>query len=559
MSNSEDLLTLQPFQPGVPTGFASPADIKNAYDRARLICQRHGLTLQDILTLSPNFWNFHLDTIHAVANNCLVLLTTHLNLCVGTLGTYLKDRPDLAPLIDKLLKFETNGQYLLTEVGWGVDADELKTTATLQPDGTFDLHTPYQRAAKFMSPNTLDAGMPRGGIVFARLIVDGEDRGVRPFWVLLHDTEKMEEGVISYALPKRAGTQATDHAVTLFNHKRLPKDSLLGTLDKPADPVAHFTSIVARASIGTLSLSTVNVPCLKLSTYIAAKYSSRRTITGPDGRTQLPILAYRTQQRPILHALAQSLVWAAAAQRTTATFSSPDTPLALRSALAIAFKTAIQAQTQATLTVLAERCGAQGLYEHNAIVSCQNLMRGNSLAEGDVVVIAIRLVTDLLLHRDHPLPPLAFPDAPLAKLAAGLLDEAREVFDALPEGGGARDVTDTAFNARVLPLCKPVAEAVGWSVAYDAARSAGVAEDVLAVFEAGCVRQAESWFVENLGWKRREIAKREEEALSALFERFDELVEGLGVEAYARVPLMSEEAWEAFVGRLPKFGGVGDE
>ncbi|KAL1630024.1 hypothetical protein SLS54_000884 [Diplodia seriata] len=508
---------------------------------------------KDILTLSPKFWNFHLDPIHATANNCLVLLTTHLNLCIGTLGSYLKDRPDLGPLIEKLLKFEINGQFLLTEVGWGVDADELKTTATMQPDGTFDLHTPYHQAAKFMSPTTPDAGMPSGGIVYARLIVDDEDRGVRPFWVLLHDSEQMEDGVISYALPKRAGTQATDHAVTFFSHKRLAKDSLLGSLEKPADPAAHFSSIVARASIGTLSLSTVNVPCLKLCTYIAAKYSQRRTVTAPDGHSQLPLLHYRTHQAPILHALAQSLVWAAAASHAAATFASPSAPTALKSALAISFKTAIQAQAQATLTTLSARCGAQGLYEHNQLVSCQNLMRGNSLAEGDVVVIAARLVADLLVHPDHPLPPLAFPDAPPARLAAGLLAEARAVYDALPTGSS----DDPAFNAKVLPLCQDVAEAIGRSVAYDAARGAGVAADVLRVFEAGCVRAGEAWFVENMGWTRREVAEREERALEELYARFDEVVDGLGVAAYARVPLMTEGAWEAFVARLPRFERVG--
>ncbi|OJD36606.1 acyl-dehydrogenase nm domain-like protein [Diplodia corticola] len=556
MSSSEDLLSLQPFQPGIPTGFASAADIKNAYDRARLICQHHALSLQDILTLSPKFWHFHLDTIHAAANNCLVLLTTHLNLCIGTLGSYLKDRPDLAPLIEKLLKFEINGQYLLTEVGWGVDADELKTTATMQPDGTFDLHTPYQQAAKFMSPTTPDAGMPSGAIIFARLIVDAEDRGVRPFWVLLHDSEQMEEGVISYALPKRAGTQPTDHAVTFFNHKRLAKHSLLGSLEKPTDPAAHFAQIVSRASIGTLSISTVNVPCLKLCTYIAAKYSARRTVTGPaPNPTQTPILTYRTQHGPILHALAQSLVWTAASHHTAALFSAATTPPALKPALAIPFKTAIQHQTQATLGLLSARCGAQGLYEHNAIISCQHLMRGNSFAEGDVVVVAIRLVSDLLAHPDrHPLPPpLAFPDAPLARLAAGLLAEARRVHDALlPGDGGAAD--EAAFNAKVLPLCEGVARAIGCASAHDAARRAGVAGDVLDVFEAGCVRgEWESWFVEEMGWGRGEVAEREERALGRLYGRLDELVEGLGVGAYARVPLMTEGAWEGFVRGLPRF------
>lgn len=39
-------------------------------------------------------------------------------------------------------------QYMLTEVGHGLDARNLETTATLLPNGDFDLHTPNFNAAK---------------------------------------------------------------------------------------------------------------------------------------------------------------------------------------------------------------------------------------------------------------------------------------------------------------------------------------------------------------------------------------------------------------------------
>jgi hypothetical protein len=40
-------------------------------------------------------------------------------------------------------------QFLLTEVGHGLDARNLETTATLKSDGGFELHTPRSRAAKY--------------------------------------------------------------------------------------------------------------------------------------------------------------------------------------------------------------------------------------------------------------------------------------------------------------------------------------------------------------------------------------------------------------------------
>lgn len=41
---------------------------------------------------------------------------------------------------------------MLTEVGHGLDAKNLETTATLLPDGGFELHSPSWAAAKYVIP-----------------------------------------------------------------------------------------------------------------------------------------------------------------------------------------------------------------------------------------------------------------------------------------------------------------------------------------------------------------------------------------------------------------------
>ena len=38
---------------------------------------------------------------------------------------------------------------MLTEIGHGLDAQNLETTATLMPNGDFDLHSPSAAAAKY--------------------------------------------------------------------------------------------------------------------------------------------------------------------------------------------------------------------------------------------------------------------------------------------------------------------------------------------------------------------------------------------------------------------------
>jgi hypothetical protein len=48
-----------------------------------------------------------------------------------------------------------------------------------------------------MPPNTPRNGLPTIAVVIARLIVEGEDRGVRPFLVPMSDGKKMCKNITS--------------------------------------------------------------------------------------------------------------------------------------------------------------------------------------------------------------------------------------------------------------------------------------------------------------------------------------------------------------------------
>lgn len=64
------------------------------------------LTAEDVLNVSPRYWEFHSDPILVMDVSVATILTIHFNLCVGTLAMYLDSRPDLRQTIDRLLKFE---------------------------------------------------------------------------------------------------------------------------------------------------------------------------------------------------------------------------------------------------------------------------------------------------------------------------------------------------------------------------------------------------------------------------------------------------------------------
>jgi len=78
------------------------------------------------------------------------ILVCQTNLVIGTLARHVKKRPDLKPLMNRLVRLEVGGIYLLTERGHGLDALNIETTATKTLDG-FILNTPREEATKFVS------------------------------------------------------------------------------------------------------------------------------------------------------------------------------------------------------------------------------------------------------------------------------------------------------------------------------------------------------------------------------------------------------------------------
>ena len=66
------------------------------------------LTAEDVLFLSPKFWDLHTDPIASIDGAAATLLTIQYNLCAGTLVTYCSEQPGLAPLLQRVLDFEVS-------------------------------------------------------------------------------------------------------------------------------------------------------------------------------------------------------------------------------------------------------------------------------------------------------------------------------------------------------------------------------------------------------------------------------------------------------------------
>ncbi|KAF9044414.1 acyl-CoA oxidase, partial [Panaeolus papilionaceus] len=510
-----------------------------------------GLTAQDVQFCTPRFWALMMDPILSQDIALFTMLAAHVGLTIGTLSRHLKRRPDFKPLVQRLLRFDTVGIYLLTERGHGLDAFNIETTATKTADG-YILHTPREEAAKFMPASTPSFKIPKVALVMARLIVQGEDRGCRFFVVPICNEREMYKGVNSVKLPPRSGTGPLDFSITTFHHVQLPHTALVSSnitdLSRPSRPLEAWWDEIWRIQLGTMAVPAPWISAIKSVAYIGGRYSMHRSLLGKND-IPTPIITFRTQQWPVVHATAVGMVlanWYPIAIREGMENTSDHR---VRHAMSVIVKTTICRHFQRCVAEVAERCGAQGTFEQNYMAKIENDGKGVIIAEGDVLTLCIRLFSELLQNNfEVPLPDPS--SSLLARHATSLLEENQRLFTTLQ-----CDHRSETFNSLFLPQSEPVIQAIGHAMAYTAAVQAGLPKAVLDIYECAVMRQDSAWYSEEARITRMQQRLREDAAISSFMPQLDYFLEQLNIDKYVTAPIVSNKSWQDYVATLPVFSG----
>ncbi|KAJ7312390.1 hypothetical protein DFH08DRAFT_791370 [Mycena albidolilacea] len=515
--------------------------------RAKAIVEAYDLTVHDVATLTQPFWDLHVDPAMAMDTGAGTLVTIQVNLAAGTLVKYLK-QPSIKRLVDDILAFNLLAHYCLTEVAHGLDAINIETTATALPGGGFELHTPNPGASKIMPP-TSPCGIPAVGIVFAKLIVKGQDFGIRAFVLPFNDGTNMMPGITAKLMPPREGAPPVYHSITSFNHVKLNSHALLGPLgsrlEDRAQIRANHISTIWRTAVGALALGASVLPAMERSAYIAGRYSQRRTV-GVQNGPRIPILSFRTQHAPILITLAQTFVAKEFLKVALANFTNASVDLRVKQAWATVLKATLVDHAKTATLVLSSRCGAQGLFAHNEICSQHASILGLSIAEGDVLGLCIRLASELLQERYH-VPKSTHPSSLLARHEQGLFAENQQI---LRQSGGHRSAD---FNNLVLPKSELIVRAIGHRMAYDAALDANLDKSVTDLYLASAVALDSAWYAEHAGFGGAQQDAAMNKAVTAALPFLDEWLVRTGAEPYSQVPILSDANWKQFTDGLREY------
>ncbi|MEU3411891.1 acyl-CoA dehydrogenase [Streptomyces sp. NPDC006658] len=250
---------------------------------------------------------------------------------VGALLEFGAGRDDLDDILARLASTETVGALLMTELGHGNSNAAVRTEAVYDPDTReFVLTTPGPEAVKY-PPSVACPGLARLGIVTAKLVVGGEDRGLFCFIVPLRDTTGPCPGVVIEPQDS-APILPLDWATVSFHGVRVPfrnwlRDSasiaedgtFTDTLSTPALRSRQASRLIRYVwEVAAVGLAAVT----RASAAVAVRHAHARHTNGTFAgfADPMPVIRYRNQQRTLFGALAGAYVSAMAAK----SFSGPE-------------------------------------------------------------------------------------------------------------------------------------------------------------------------------------------------------------------------------------------
>ncbi|KAK4844050.1 hypothetical protein QYF36_015791 [Acer negundo] len=214
-------------------------------------------------------------------------------------------------------KMQIIGCYAQTELGHGSNVQGLETTATFDPQtDEFIIHSPTLTSSKWW-PGGLGK-ISTHGVVYARLITDGQDHGVHGFIVQLRslDDHSPLPGITVGDIGMKFGNGAyntMDNGVLRFDHVRIPRDQMLmrvfqvtreGKVKQSNVPrqLVYGTMVYVRQTI------VADASCaISRAVCIATRYSAvRRQFGSQNGGAETQVIDYKTQQNRLFPLLASA-------------------------------------------------------------------------------------------------------------------------------------------------------------------------------------------------------------------------------------------------------------
>jgi acyl-CoA oxidase len=351
-----------------------------------------------------------LELVTTVDGTLFTIMSIHYCLCAGSILRHATPSPEIERYLEELDSLESIGTFLATELGYGNNVVSLETRADYDAARReLRVSTPSRLAAKFM-PNTAMPGVPKIGLVMARLFVDGTEHGVFPVLLRLSTAEGPCPGISITPLGEKP-TYGLDNGITSFYGVRVSKACLLlGSESRLSDDGEFESSIKSRrerflssmeqVQLGRIGLSAVGAAMLGASSFIAIKYGSQRKTFAPR-LDDVSVLAYRNYQRDVFTTLAYAYASRFMVGTLKRQYAKADVAHDETFRITSAAKAHVSYAVERFSRLCRERCGAAGLFEENRVAAYSCYAQGMITAEGDNQIVLVKIARQMMMGRGY--------------------------------------------------------------------------------------------------------------------------------------------------------------
>ncbi|KCV71317.1 hypothetical protein H696_02263 [Fonticula alba] len=389
----------------LPMGSVREATLRRARNFTETILEEH-----------ESVTRMRFDVLAMVDPSFMTRVGVHYALFWGTIrgqGTT-EQIVDLASQGMLLLK-DFFGCFAMTELGHGSNVAGLQTTATFMPESDeFELHTPSLLATKWWIGGAAESATH--AVVFARLLSNGTDYGVRPFVVQLRHPQDFALcfGVTIGDCGAKMGRHGIDNGWIQFNRVRIPRRAMLarhvsinraGVVRERARgsrQLAYGALITARVQIAVDASN-----ACKRAITIAVRYAAvRRQFSPHPEAPETRLLDYPSHQARLMPLLADAFAIHFAAERTQLQQQAcselleavPESPLAVRALADLKALHGTASGLKAHSTWLAQRVieecrqslGGHGYSSYAGLASLQADFVVQCTWDGDNTVMALQ-------------------------------------------------------------------------------------------------------------------------------------------------------------------------
>ncbi|NND01594.1 MAG: acyl-CoA oxidase [Acidimicrobiia bacterium] len=335
------------------------------------------------------------------------------------------------------------GCFAMTETDHGSNVRDLETMAVFnRTTDEFVITTPHDGARKDYIGNAAKHGT--AAVVFARLLVGGEDHGVHALYVpLRNESGETLDGIRIEDCGPKIGLEGVDNGRIWFDGARVPRTALLDRFASVDDEGVYHSDIPSPGrrfftTIGTLvggrvSVGAASISVAKSALAIAIRYATKRRQFGAQGEPEIVILDYPTHQRRLMPRLAATYAYHFAFEQLIDDYVAGDMDSRVLEAQAAGLKAYGSWHAIDTVQACREACGGAGYLAENRFGALRADADVFTTYEGDNTVLA-QLVTKSLLS-DYQ---LQFADMNVLGTIRFLATKAFEsVREAAPAIGGA--------------------------------------------------------------------------------------------------------------------------